>query len=356
MSASTDGIANDVKSKPYTVRRADFDEEMCRFLDSLFNREASAECKEKYTDNPAGMGVCLLLESDHSDRSVGVQCIAPRRFVVGEGIVSGGILADYFVEPLHRSLGPALTLMKATLAVGQDALDFVYGFPNEKAEVICRRVGAPPLGRLGRYVKPLRSGAFVSEALSDRLRWLKWLVSGAANIFLALENFTLAVWVRRGLSWKHEDDFDELLDECWAGSNHGDWLIGERSSEILRWRYPAGGARRISVALDQRTGRYEGYVVWRHGDNTIEIMDFFCRDPRKQLFHLLGGFSHHVANLKAYKICLEFLGPEVLVSEIVKAGFRSRHSNPVILVSAKPQFGSHTLESAYLTSFDRDTD
>lgn len=349
-------MAKDVKSMSYTLRRVDLGEETCRFLKSWLSGDASAKCKAKYKDNPAGMGVCLLLESVHSGRPVGVQCIASRRFSFDDTLVTGGIIADYFVEPLHRSLGPALALMKETLALGEGTLGFLYGFPNEKAEVIFRRVGAPLLGRLGRYVKPLRSDRFVSESLPDRLRGLNWLVSGSANMLLALENILIAARVRRGWSWKHVDDFGELFDECWAGSNKGDWLIGERSSEILRWRYPAGGVHRISVALEQRTGRQDGYIVWRRCDDTIEIMDFFCRDPPKQLFHLLSSFSQHIANINAHKICLEFLGPEVLVSKIVKAGFRNRNSNPVILLSAEPQLGSLTPESVFLTSFDRDTD
>src|SRR3546814_5344800 len=71
-----------------------------------------------YRQCPYGAPLTLLLRHEASGEWVGVASAGPRQMVFGGRRVSAGVLVDLAVLPAHRSLGPALTLQQALMAVG----------------------------------------------------------------------------------------------------------------------------------------------------------------------------------------------------------------------------------------------
>ena len=81
----------------------------------------------------------------------------PRPFRLGHRLLQGGLLANLMVAKEHRTLWPALKLVRRmvgdTKASGE--VDFLYGDPNEGALAILKAVGFRPAGALRRFVLPL---------------------------------------------------------------------------------------------------------------------------------------------------------------------------------------------------------
>jgi hypothetical protein len=81
----------------------------------------------------------------------------PRPFRFGHSEVRGSLLANLMVAKAHRSVWPALGLVRNLLGDSKKSgtVDFLYGDPNEKALAILKAVGFRDVGALRRFVLPL---------------------------------------------------------------------------------------------------------------------------------------------------------------------------------------------------------
>ena len=73
---------------------------------------AREKMRHGYLENPAGRGTVILLKADGLPEAQGAQGLHPRLFHHGERSVPAIGLADYVVNAEHRSLAPALMLMR----------------------------------------------------------------------------------------------------------------------------------------------------------------------------------------------------------------------------------------------------
>ena len=109
-------------------------------------RSAAAKLRLGYAENPAGTGTAILLYPQGDDRPSGVQGLHPRLFHFGTRRLRAAGLADYAVDEAHRSLGPALMLMRRGSELGAERFDFTYGLPNRKAAAVVARAGLKRIG------------------------------------------------------------------------------------------------------------------------------------------------------------------------------------------------------------------
>ncbi|MGH9885288.1 MAG: hypothetical protein ACREBE_07155, partial [bacterium] len=196
-----------------------------------------------------------------SDDIVGTSGFSIRRFQLGGTEVRAAVCGDLVVAREHRSLLPALRLVRAVRehAVGEYA--FCYGFPNEKAQGVMVRAGFQVLGKTTRYARVLRHAGYLREvaarvrarpelapvvdsavrhrrlarALAPILDVAR-LAGGLPDIARARAAYRL-LWLRTTDGQRGVDArFDQLWDR--ARSEYG--VIGARTSAMLRWRYPRG--------------------------------------------------------------------------------------------------------------------
>lgn len=89
----------------------------------------------------------------------------PRPFRFGDRIVRGSLLANLMVAKEHRTLWPALKLVRRLVddCKRSGSVDVLYGDPNEAALAILRAVGFRPVGALRRFVAPVSDGRMVVD-------------------------------------------------------------------------------------------------------------------------------------------------------------------------------------------------
>jgi hypothetical protein len=316
----------------------------------LRGEAARKKLEHFYLRNPVGAGPVFLLRHNASETDVGVQTLVSRRFFVDGRTLMAGTMADYAVDPAHRSLGPALQLLKASIAASKSSLAFVYGLPNRKAEPILRRAGLEPVLEMGRYAAPLRSRTYLASRLPGTLLAPASLV---ADVALAVVDRLRAARLAAGVRWVDPDDAD--IEAIWQGALHSGLLLSDRSAALLHWRFDAkdAGGRRIDVARDDRDGSVLGYVVWSLHNDVAVVSDFLCASPRRDTARLFAAFRCRARRAGAVSISLEYCGCAEVAAQLGTAGLQWRESNPVFAV----QHAALPPPSAwYLTGFDRDTD
>jgi hypothetical protein len=349
----------------YTVEPADLTRDpsdllalWVRNLTGFDAANASAKLQLGYVANPAGASqvLCLLAE-DGSPPTQGALGLHARRFQLGAQTLTAAALADLVVNAEHRSLGPALTLMRRSVELAQARYDFTYGLPNERAAAVCARAGLRPLGVMQRYAKPLAS----REKLGQRIpAWLAMLFAPLVDRALTARDTWRGAKLKLRLTCRSCSWSDPALDDVWAHRGAG-LLLSQRSSAMLRWRFDAARLPQstprwdVCVAHDASSA-VQGYVVWRQTDGFVEVGDFFVKDVAQHLAPMLLGFARHAKRHHAVSISVEFLGDPRVVQGLLAAGLHVRPEQAPVFIGAATPAELTDPAQWYFTAFDNDAD
>lgn len=346
---------------PLEPRLADLPHEsdaICRLLTAGFSELSQSEAREKvesqYISNPSGIAHCLVMDGEQAGALVGMQALVSRTFVAGDVDLKPCSIADFVVLPEHRSLGPALRLLKHSIQHGRQHFDFLFGFPNDVAGRVFAYAGLKPIGRVVRYVRLLRSSRLLSSRTAKLPRPLARMLLAAVDGWLRLRSIHGR---DNSVSWSAPNEFGDVLDELWTLSDRSDLLLGVRSREQLAWRFKSNRDARIALCRRRNGDAVVGYIIWVRGKHAIRILDFFCVRPMHDIGTLLAGFIRHVHVEGADSVSMEFTGPRTLQEAIMAAGFRPREIAPYFgAIGDRGLISEQELAALYLTSFDRDSD
>lgn len=316
-------------------------------------RSAESKLRRGYVNNPAGPGAVVLLVGEGLSAAQGAQGLHPRRFQIGQRAVRAAGLADYVVDAEHRTLGPALMLLRRSDRIGADRFDLTYGFPNEKAEPVFSRAGMRCLGALMRFAKPLstleRLTRYVPLAVAQSIAPV---VDGALGVGDLVRGASADV----KLECAPVDWDDPLFDHLWA-RRPASLLLAERSGVMLRWRFVQDGNTgwRVCAARDPQ-GHVQGYVVWRSTGVFTTVGDFFTSAPEALTAPLMLAFSQFARREGMQVISVDYFGWSAVAEQLRQAGMVLRPNRVSVFVGSQtsPEFQSP--ERWYLTDFDNDAD
>lgn len=300
---------------------------------------------------PAGEGQLFLLESDQSG-PVGVTGIGKRTFAAGNETIRAGIMADFTVAPAHRSLMPALRLLRASVAESLERFDFLYSLPNERAEAVFLRARYRKVGKMTRYVRPARSTHFLESRMGGV--WGR-IVAPFVDAALWVRDIARRCRVPARLLYGERSDFDASFDSLWARRLARSTLISVRSSEMLTWRFldrEPSPDWRVSTVHDNGSGELRGYAVWRAEAGAAQVADFLWSDESAGTA-LLEQVSWRARRSGCSAVTLEFFGNAGVGAVLKSAGFWARDSHPVYCVPSKLD-ATEPRTDWYLTTFDRD--
>jgi hypothetical protein len=282
----------------------------------------------------------------------------------------------------HRSLLPALRLIRAVREHTAGEYAFCYGFPNAKAEGVMARAGFHVLGKTTRYARVLRHASYLPSvaARAGAPRRLTAIVRSAAPLRRLGRALAPVIDVARlagglpeiaeaqrryRLTWTGAVDersesplsIDERFDELWTRARREYDVIGARTGALLRWRYP----RAELAALERRSDRaLVAYAVIERDAATraAHVRDVFGhKSALGPLFDLLLPAVWWAG---AHSISIRLLGAPYLVEVLVDRGFepRGERRTVVVQVGRAHEAARARIESAdtwHLLDLDEDT-
>lgn len=348
-------------SSKYCVREVEIDAHApditalwSRCLQSLSPQAALSRLQHRYLRNPAGPGSALLLQQDEASvlNVAGVQCLHARVFHHDGHTWRVAGMADYAVAEQHRTLGPALQLMKRALVAGRAQYDWLYGLPNPKSEAVCKRSGLVRLGSAGRWTALLRSRRLLARWLPERMAAV---LAPALDPLLKWRD-ALSLGGARGQQWQDYRGVPPEVDAIWR-QRPSQLLLSERTSAVLQWRFASDTVEPWTVSVARRRdGSLLGYVVWRAESEAAVVADFLSTTPVRDTALLMRGFAWHLRRVAAVeRVTVEFFGSPDVAHCLDSAGYWLRPE-------ALPLYLAHGLHEAppadrwYFTGFDRDGD
>ena len=316
-------------------------------------QSAASKLARGYVNNQAGLGSVVLLTGDGGAAAHGAQGLHPRRFQMGTRVVRAIGLADYVVDAEHRTLGPALMLLRRSNRIGAERFDLTYGLPNMKAEPVFNRAGMKSLGALTRFAKPLGARERLTRYMPGPVaRSIAPVVDGALGVGDLVRDAGAEVRLECSpVSWD-----DPLFDDLWD-RRPPTLLLAERTATMLRWRFESEAATRWQVCAGRdRGGNVMGYVVWRSTGILTTVGDFFTSAPDTLTAPLLLAFSRFARRAGMQVISADFFGWSAVAAQLRAAGMVVRERRISVFVGSQTPAEFSSPERWYLTDFDNDAD
>jgi hypothetical protein len=323
-----------------------------------------------YADAPDRPAVVLVLSAHAAGDApvvVGSAGVGIRRFHAGGGDVRAALLADLAVDRAHRQLLPALRLVRAAKALAESDFAFAYGFPNRLAEGVFKRAGYAELGRIVRYARVLRHADYADRVATlanvpevvkravalPGVAQVAGVVADAGRLALGAPLAVRAVTSFR-LAWA--DGFDDRFDLLWRAARGAYRVVGERSAEILRWRY-LGPDRRIATLLARSDRSLRAYAILEREGGAACVRDLFGHPA--DLGPLLDLLIPALYKDGASSMSMRFLGAGRTVDLLQSRGFVARQKDRMIAVAAGAPGGLAPallaeVDAWHLCDFDED--
>lgn len=312
----------------YCVVKADLKKDKEKIL-AVWEKNSPGVLSDKfdwiYKNNPIGLAHVWMIRHDPSGEYVGVTAIFSRKFLVNGSLLIGGIAGDLLVNQEHRAAGPAVMLQKnASFAIEEGVVDFIYGFPNKAAEPILKRIGYVPLGDRVRLVKVIKTAFYISKLTGSRYvgMFLGPLVD------LALRVASGEVWgpLRKEYICEEVQEFDGRFEQLWKNANVEYPIVGERGREYLQWKFVRSvrAENKILAVFDLGRKNVEGYLIYRHQADSIEIRDLLIASSSRALNVLIACLFCRARYSRVTSINLALLRSRKVHAMLRKFGFIER--------------------------------
>ena len=303
-----------------------------------------------YLEAPEPPATVLVLRADGV--AVGTAGVGLRRMQLGADRGRAGLLADLAVDKAHRSVGPALALVRAGKALVDEELALAYGFPNKLAEGVFKRAGYKPLGTIARYARPLRHAAFADRVDDATLARVPAAARGAvtralqvpALVAVATRGLDVATLMRaapataRAMRRLQRIELampDERFDALWESARGAYAIVAERSARFLRWPFPPRPGRTWHLAVERANGTPRAYAVTDIVDGVALVRDVFGHAD--DVGALLDRLPLALYRAGATSISMRYLGARWLVDALTTRGLVARPSTRIIAVTTGAQ-------------------
>jgi hypothetical protein len=281
-----------------------------------------------YEGNPTGPTHTFVGMHVESDSVMGCASIVARRIAMGGRIASGGMLCDFAIDKKHRTAGPAIAIQrrigKESVGVGAE---FLFGYPNEAAKPIFKRLRWIFVGEAGAYVKPLRSEYKVRERISNPI--LAKL--GGIVVDTALRASQARHFLRQPRLFRTDITrrADARFDDLWQRTRPR-FITGEKDAAYLNWRYAEFPTADNKFFLLLSKGQLLGFVAYTVEDGVALVADMHC-DLERDLDLLLFAYAERMRREKHQSIYIGYAGNDFMGNTLKAHHFFKRPHERTLL-------------------------
>ncbi|WNO08519.1 hypothetical protein [Teredinibacter sp. KSP-S5-2] len=287
---------------------------------------------------------------------IGTQGLFTRNWKTDFGISKISVIGDMYVAKAHRTLGPALKLLRHVTDQACQDTDIIYSFPNKNAEPVFKRIGYKKVNDLTRYSRPLRCKEILqSHQKLKMLTPFSRLIDFCLFIELHLRGFFTPNY-NVDIQQPNEDELNDL----WVDANMHYSMIGKRDAAFIKWRLANHTKNNTQLAIirKQCDNTIQSYVIFEtDAQGHIDIDDILCRNGAKQLKSMLVAFLLYAYGKKIKTVSFVFSGNSEIKDTLSALRMHPRESKPVYCYasSSSPENALiNFARSVFITTADQD--
>jgi hypothetical protein len=257
----------------------------------------------------------------------------PRRFTLGERTVAGGVLLNLIAAKSHRTVVPALTLMRqlVTDSKVEGDVDFLYATPIAVGSAVLRAAGFSIVGTLGRFVFPLADERWYADAAArvyqTMLRIRSWRTSARAVEHTA-QRFDAGAFERPmgAVPTLRPIRPSELYPQCLAG-------------------YPSDADHWFTFHRGARTAPPSAAALVRGGADRVATLFSLSREPSLPVYAIVPSLAAALRRAGYHRLWVSTLTGTRFARELTRAGFIRRPDSLPMLAYALTELGASALRS-----------
>jgi hypothetical protein len=156
-------------------------------LEQLFADHGRAEHSEFFArayPDAVAEGAKAWIGADHQGRVVMHASRFPHPFMFGDVKVTGGLIVNILVATPYRTHYPARALFERFVADSRTdrQIDFLYTETTERGANVLKAAGARVIGRIGRFVLPIRGRKLGLDAAVKAYHHVRGIGTGARRV------------------------------------------------------------------------------------------------------------------------------------------------------------------------------
>lgn len=315
-----------------TVRPADLKSDKRLIIDTLLRFLTPLSDSRRFTwlyeNNPHGCAR-VWIAHDVDDTTIGLSAAFPRRIYVNGKDRLSWVLGDFCINEAYRTLGPALTLQRASLADADSGeVAFCYDFPSNAMTVVYKRLQISSFGRMIRLAKPLRTDRKMKELTKSPALGCALTIGG--NLLLRLSQQRYRVDCDLQVSLHYCDCGGEFSDLARTiGSRYG--VCIQRSAEYLNWRYVNNPLCRYELITVRRGDALLGYAVFLQEGEDAMLVDLFGAAEDTVLSALIVHGVALMTTRGAQTLSAAVFESHPWRALLERHGFRAREVSPMVI-------------------------
>ena len=284
-----------------------------------------------YQDNPRGAARAWIATTG-DERIIGSGAIIPQLVYVAGRPCKVSVMADFWIHPEFRALGPAVKLQRACVAGAAEEGAAFFDLPQGQMAAVYKRMGLLGTQQLTRLAKPLRTRTYVQKVLGDGV--LARSVAAVADRVLQLPDSLR----RRGdcTIARHEGELGTEFSELASQVSAGYGVCVARSAEYLSWRYRHHYYLRYDIYTARRAGQLRAYLIVSESGQYADVVDLFGHDEPQTLLDLLREASAVYRERGCAGLQIGCHAPPRWTDLLERAGFRRRSTRPLVIHELAP--------------------
>ena len=307
-----------------------------------------------YERNPLSPPVTWLAVDTTTGETVGCASILPRRIRFDGELLTAGLMSDFVVSPKHRTAGPALIMQRALLEQShQHGFALIYGYPNEKALPIFKRIGVKVVGNATSWHKPLRLRSDLANVVGGRLpsRTSSLVRAPLVNIlsrtgavlgdpFLPLFDWSRGRRVPIGSRWSIQPKTSSVHDTIADLSAPNTRIARVLERRYLDWRYGefTTNSPKLFTLLMEGQDSPIGLIVFREKGDRVFVLDAAWKDEPGAAQGVFVAFFHAMRAIGASTVLVGcYVGHQSVQNLLHELGFLKRPISRSLIAHANPQ-------------------
>jgi hypothetical protein len=267
----------------------------------------------------------------------------PRRFMLRDRIVSGGVLLSLIAAKSHRTFFPALKLLRQVITDSKSdrAVDFLYSTSNPLATSLLKTAGFSAIGTLKRFTFPLGDARWYADAatrvyrLAVRVR--SW-PSRACMVEHAPQHVDVGAFVQLA-------NASAALRPVRSSEQYGQCLAG----------YPSSADHWFTFHRGTDGAPPSAAVFVRGGADGFAILHSVARVPSLPLTAIIPTLTGALRRRGYRRLVVSTIAQTPFARELTRAGFVPRVDRGTVLGCALTEAGADALRSVAtweVTGFD----
>ncbi|MCP3178148.1 GNAT family N-acetyltransferase [Desulfuromonas sp. KJ2020] len=347
---------------PYSIVNADLKEDQDLIV-SLWKRNFEGSPNGRfewiYKNNPYGQPITFLLREENDGSIIGSYSLFPRTIWINGEYYTGYICGDLVVDTQHRTLGPAMTLIKAALKKSEEEDLVLFGFPNNLSGPVLLLCGFKEIGPRTQLTKVIKSEYLISRHIKQK--YVSKILSYPVDMYLSFKYCDMFNNKKNKYKFEVLDSFDSRFDELNDNVLPQCSLKGVVSSQYLSWRFENSpyGKSLIFVMTEKESNKIIGFIVFCENKKKISILDLAIKNNSMEEFRLMiSRFSKELKSKKYESISYQYAGDNNFLNILKKNGFsiRSQELKTILYLpnSKKDKIDEIKKGHWYLTAADND--